>query len=461
MVQALNKSQAEWQAEFDRMALYSRSWAKLEDDKLAFSNGPSSYRDDALSLLVGNRIFDNARVLFESQMETVRAALESEASAIVSLMRTDYIIVALKEFLDTGETEVGEGFEEIDINSNINPAFDGILGELRSQMNNAMTTPSNETYDWEISGRVFGVNCGTYGDLWSKWFDAGGGDYTVELYKDAGLTQLVATGTRTGSPGVVTLSQVALSGIDATCYLDYGADLDSIVTTQRIKRAIIGYDPITAYGDNAGSIIRQNDDAYASVINGDTIEIICIDGTLGFESFRVTSKELGDADFNTFMHRLFTSIRLGVSFYIKRDYLTGGFVASFFSSWNLSGENDSNCPGGVYHGETVADGLNTIVNLYSDVARSNLVATGTVVTATGGTCNFSTANGGPTGSVVVGAGVTPGLFDVNLQSPEVGDRWSFDMTNDEAGLFDMFFTRNFNVVLPSAPSGSETINDVP
>ena len=465
MVQAISLTQAQWQEEFDRIALYSRPWQTLDTDKDKFSNGPSSYRDDSLSLLVGNRIFDNIRTLYEDQMEATRAALESEGAAIVGLFLSDYVVNQLRNFLDTGETEVGTGFEEQDASLNINPVYDGILGELIIQMNNAAAVDTGllpDTSQWTVYGRIFGVNTDLYGDLYADWEEVSPGNYEVSLYKDGLKTELVAQYAGTDTLAFIDLAEENDSGITARCYFAYNSDGGLTVRAQRVRECDTSLEGIIEkLGSNAGDILIDNLDFFASLTHLDTIEVICIDGTLGTETFRVQSYDKGEADFNPIMHQHFTSINIGTYFDIKRVYTDDGTATALgLASWNITGETPDILPAGQIYGEAVVDGSDTIYNLYSDSARSVLVASGSIDTAAGGIINFTVIDGGIGGSVDVGGANPPGLFELYLNSPNEGDKWMFQANNLYDGYFDRFFSLNFGINLPAVPDGYQSIQDV-
>jgi len=82
---------------------------------------------------------------------------------------------------------------------------------------------------WSLSGVQFDKNTDEKGQIYVKvYYDSGGGEYQVTLYKDAAMNNAVAYGATNSTPGTVTLSEQNDSGLSGSVYLDYSADTTDV-----------------------------------------------------------------------------------------------------------------------------------------------------------------------------------------------------------------------------------------
>lgn len=465
MVQAINKTQAEWQEIFDQMEDYIGIINRLVSDRTIYNATAGSYRQAVISNLTGTVAEFNARVAIESELQAVADAFESSRDGVKSVFESDFVKTVLKAFLATAEDDVGEGDETSDTSNNILAEYDGILGNLRAQMYNACTGSADVSRlsNWQINGRIKGTNTTTDGTLYVHFTTSGG--YYVLLYKHANLlaTDCVGyvSGGATSAATAATIYASNGSGISGSVNYDWlGSSDNSTVKMQSVLECTVAASSVYKLGDNTGKLTFSNVSALQSAHNGDTVEIECISNTLGAETFSVVSEDVPDGGaFNATIHQNYISLDVGLSFTMTRDYDVTGSSASDVTVSSITNENATNCPAGAYYGTITTSGALSVISLYKEVGHSNLVALGSVTTTAGGTVTLTAQNGGPTATLVIGANPSAGNFVIDLNQPAVGDKWIIELTNDEAGFYAWFFARYYQILLNTATSGNQTITE--
>lgn len=202
--------------------------------------------------------------------------------------------------------------------------------------------------------------------------------------------------------------------------------------------------------------------------NNDFIEVKCTsDGTNGEESWSVTSKKFGTGSSTATTGTQFHFTEGGVKFTIR----TGSVIEEYgddrnqLSGWVLSGYGTGNTDKGKLYIKLesytgYAYGSRTDVYLYSDFARTALVASGG---RTGlGTVTLAEANGsGLSGSVILDATYGSQDTDVWLRAPLFieGDKFLFGLTSSDNSIFVNWFRDVYTKELPSAAYYGVTILD--
>ncbi|MFH0911606.1 MAG: flagellar hook-associated protein FlgL [Planctomycetota bacterium] len=184
--------------------------------------------------LVTEEIFTDVDLRGADTLEDA-ADLIAEATGLtvtVNPTRTGLLIRQNNALLAGTEIEVSE------IANNTTAQDLGLLGTNAAvTLVETADRPGNLS-NYALTG-VDAADCGSNGELYFSVTDLGGGSYRVDVYSDAALTTLVATGT--GAEGTITLNDGGSgSGIAGTVDLDYASDGISYVTA--VFDAIVGGD---------------------------------------------------------------------------------------------------------------------------------------------------------------------------------------------------------------------------
>jgi hypothetical protein len=154
----------------------------------------------------------------------------------------------------------------------------------------------------------------------------------------------------------------------------------------------------------------------------------------------------------------------GVKFTIGLPALAeAGDQASQLSNWSLSGfeKGVNTAANGKIYVSLTKPAADTIVSLYKDSARTQLVAEGRIIGgASGGVTLVAQNASGLTGTV--DAAYTANDTDIEIVPAfeyREGDVFAFSTASDEAGTFQSFFRDNPKRSLPADGAGSETIPD--
>jgi len=193
------------------------------------------------------------------------------------------------------------------------------------------------------------------------------------------------------------------------------------------------------------------------------VTLVCTDETIGSEKFSVTLIEDGtnrviEAANSLIVKASFVSSDLGLSASLARTIAESNDGGNQLSAYVINGETDSNTDNGVLYLDLYDTAGTRTVDVYSDAARTELVATGSLLGD--GTITLNEANvSGLTGSVAVVYASDDGDIEIDLQVFKIGDEFRFSMTNDEAGVIATLVGRAWKISLPTGVAGVNRIPD--
>lgn len=222
---------------------------------------------------------------------------------------------------------------------------------------------------------------------------------------------------------------------------------------------------MSADADNVGSvdISARTLELYPWVREGNLV-LRCVEDTIGAIEFEVSifdseNEEVLDAANNLMPQADWADNEIGIKkLNIAHDFTsTGSGDWDHFSDWVVTGESEDNSDGGKWYGKWI-DTTDTL-EFYSDSARSNLVASGTLSSFPGTITCTEQNNSGLTIVAAVsadpGANINDGVLEGEYS--KIGDKYYEAITNDHDGVFVSELGELYKVEFPS--SGTPTIDD--
>ncbi len=154
----------------------------------------------------------------------------------------------------------------------------------------------------------------------------------------------------------------------------------------------------------------------------------------------------------------------GIEFTIASpDYTEANDGSSQLDNWDLTGfsKGVNTAADGKIYVTLTKPGADTLVKLYKDAGKTELVAEGQITAGTSGACTLAEANSsGLSGTVDVAWTIDD--TDITLIPPfeyRVDDKFTFSTTSDGAGTFQDFFRDYLGRSMPSNAAGTETVLD--
>lgn len=447
----VNHTQAQWDNAFGDIGAAVRA-------KLAFTRWTETEDPDSIRNMV-----DNARVRIANAVTLEQAYLNAIITSIrgvgVSLTGgrqtvknslDGYIVGRLRDFLPAVGKPIVDVLEELaeqmDEDGQTIQGNLGICGTHEADPDNTgdvfilvdSLDIDGELNAWDLDG--WGPENTDSGVLYGR-MEFVSPIVIVSLFSDSARTVLVASGSSPFVSGTITLIPVSPKGISGSVGFTFTSDLLFTVTTPLLSQ-----------------LTRPED----------KIDIICLQNTIGAETWSVTSKiigVLGQATTGVLFDTL-AAERAGLSFTLGLDNVSNRYIIlndglAQLSKPLLAGAVALNTDSGLLYVRVEFVSPLFRVQLYRAVAQDagDLVASGTMLVPTGTVVLTAENASGLSGAIDLAFAANDIDITIEVPKAEVGDKYSLRTDVGAAGRFMECFRDDYNFELPSVIDGSSTIKD--
>lgn len=447
----VNHTQAQWNNAFGDIGAAVRA-------KLAFTRWTDDEDPDSITKMVENaRVrITNAVTLEQEYLNSIITSIRSVGTSLdggrqVTKTSLDgYMRGRLRDFLPAVGRTINEVLEEL---------AEQMTEDGQTILGNKGICANHEA-DQDNTGDVFLlVDSGdSDGDLNDWDLDGFGPENTdsgliygrmefvsplviISLYSDSARTILIGMGSAAGLSGTMPIVEVSPKGVSGSVVYDYSTDLLFTVRTPVLSQ-----------------LARPDD----------KIDIICLQDTVGAETWSVKSKVigvLGQATTGVLFDTL-AAERAGISFMLGLDNVSNRYVItnddlSQLSNPLLAGFTALNTDSGILYARLEFVSPLFRVQLYRDAgfADADLVAEGSIALPSGTVALAEQNASGLSGTIDLAFAANDIDITIEVPKAEVGDKFSLIIDVGEQGRYMQCFRDDYNFELPSVIDGSHTIDE--